>query len=139
MAMRRMSRRCIPFTPFEGRLEDSIVALVSNAGVYHRGQEPFNLEGDTTLRIIPGDARAEDLSIAHAHYDHSDADKDINCVFPIDRLKELAGKGIIRGLAERHIGLGWSLDLKTIYEETAPQVGDLIERSDADLVLLTGG
>ncbi|MBI3988979.1 MAG: hypothetical protein HY347_05120 [candidate division NC10 bacterium] len=137
--MSKMSRKCVPFTPFEGRLEDSMVALVSNAGIYGRGQEPFDLAGDTNLRIIPGDARAEDLSIAHAHYDHSDADLDINCVFPIDRLRELAEDGAVKGLADRHIGLGWSLDLKEIYEGTAPKVADLIERSDADLVLLTGG
>ena len=137
--MSKMSRRCVPFTPFEGRLEDSIVALVSNAGIYGKGQEPFDLEGDTSIRIIPGDAQAEELSIAHAHYDHSDADKDINCVFPVDPLRELAKEGGVKGLAERHIGLGWSLNLKEIYEVTAPKVADLIERSDADLVLLTGG
>jgi hypothetical protein len=28
--------------------------------------------------------------VTHGHYDHRHADTDINCVFPIERLRELA-------------------------------------------------
>jgi len=134
-----MSRRCVPFTPFEGTLSESMVALVSNAGVHLKSQEPFSPEGDNSLRVVPGDVKGSELMITHSHYDHADADRDINCVFPIDRLRELRQEGLIGGLGDKHVGFGYSLNLKETYEVTAPQVADAIERSKADLVVLTAG
>lgn len=134
-----MSRRCVPFTPLEGKLSESMVALVSNAGVHLKSQEPFNPEGDNSLRILPGEVVGGELMVTHGHYDHADADLDINCIFPIDRLREFQHEGLIGGLGDKHVGLGYSLNLKETYEVTAPQVADLIERSKADLVVLTAG
>src|SRR5262245_27975332 len=85
-----LSRYCIPFTPFRGKLEESTVALVSTAGVYHKNDPPFDVEGDISFRVISGEASGEDLAYADTHYDHSCVDQDINCVFPIDRIAELA-------------------------------------------------
>ncbi len=134
-----MSRRCVPFTPFDGQLSESMVALVSNAGVHLKSQEPFNPEGDNSLRILPGEVAGTELMVTHGHYDRADADRDINCIFPMDRLRELQQEGLIGGLGDKHIGLGYSLNLKETYEVTAPQVADLVERSKADLVVLTAG
>ena len=134
-----MSRRCVPFTPFEGTLSESMVALVSNAGVHLKSQEPFSPEGDNSLRVVPGDVKGAELMVTHSHYDHADADRDINCVFPIDRLREFRQEGLIGGLGDKHIGFGYNLNLKETYEVTAPQVADVIERSKADLVVLTAG
>jgi len=134
-----MSRRCVPFTPFDAKLSESMVALVSKAGVHLKDQELFKLDGDNTIRVLPGDVTSADLMVTDGHYDHADADRDINCIFPIDRLRELHRDGLIGGLGDKHIGLGYSLNLKETYEVTAPQVADLIERSKADLVVLTAG
>ncbi len=134
-----MSRRCVPFTPFEGKLSESVVALVSKAGVHLKSQEPFNLEGDNSLRVFPGDVVGSDMVITDSHYDHAEADRDINCIFPIDRLRELLQEGVIGGVGDKHVGLGYSVNLKETYEVTAPQVADAVERSKADLVLLTAG
>ena len=38
------------------------------------------------------------FQIHDAYYDHRDADQDINCQFPIDRLRELAHSGDIGSL-----------------------------------------
>src|SRR4051794_6973582 len=97
-----MSRYCIPITPFRGRLEDAIVMLVSTAGVYHRDDPPFDVDGDASYRSIPGDATTSDLRVADAHYDHRCIDEDINCVFPNDRLGELAAEQRIRGGSDKH-------------------------------------
>ncbi|MEK6568911.1 MAG: glycine/sarcosine/betaine reductase selenoprotein B family protein [candidate division NC10 bacterium] len=134
-----MSRRCVPFTPFEGKLSGSMVALVSNAGVHLKSQEPFSPEGDNSLRVVPGDVKGAELMVTHSHYDHADADRDIDCVFPIDRLREFRQEGLIGGLGDKHVGFGYSLNLKETYEVTAPQVADAIERSKANLVVLTAG
>ena len=135
-----MSRRCIPYTPRARELQNSVFALVSTAGVHLRDQEPFDVEGDNSWHVLPGDVRAGQLMVTHEHYDHRDADQDINCVFPIDRLRELAQAGVIGGVAEKHLGfMGYSQKLRDLYERSAPEMAKIIERSKADAVLLTAG
>lgn len=135
-----MSKRCIPYTPRFRALNESVFALVSTAGVHLRDQEPYNVEGDNSWRLIPGDVQADQLMVTHAHYDHTDADQDINCVFPIDRLRELAADGIIGGVSDRHLGfMGYTQQLRDLYERAAPEVAKIIVRSKADAVLLTAG
>ncbi len=139
-----ISRKCVPFTPFEGDLSRATVALVTSAGVHRKDQEPFNIAddlGDLTFRIIEPDVSASELMVTHHHYDHSDADRDINVVFPIDPLRELVQEGVVGGLAREHIGfMGYSMRLKQMYEETAPRIAEEIDRrSRADVVVLTGG
>ena len=135
-----MSKRCIPYMPRTRELNQSVFALVSTAGVHLRDQEPYNIEGDNTWRVLPEDVQAGQLMVTHDHYDHHDADQDINCVFPIDRMRELAAEGIIGGVANKHLGfMGYSQRLREIYEQVAPEMAKLILRSNADAVLMTAG
>ena len=138
------SRKCVPFTPFDGELAKSTVALVTAGGVHLKNQEPFNIAdelGDLTYRIIPEDVVTAQLQVTHHHYDHSDADEDINVVFPIDVLRDLQAEGFIRGIARKHIGyMGFTMQLKAMYEGTAREIANEIDKgSRADLVVLTGG
>jgi D-proline reductase (dithiol) PrdB len=138
------SRKCVPFTPFDGELAKSTVALVTAGGVHLKDQDAFNIAdelGDLTYRIIPEDVNAADLMVTHHHYDHSDADKDINVVFPIDALRDLQQQGFIRGIARKHVGyMGYTMQLKAMYEGTAREIANEIDKgSRADVVVLTGG
>jgi D-proline reductase (dithiol) PrdB len=142
--MAQIARRCIPFTPFDGDLARAKVALVTAGGVHRRDQAPFNIAdelGDMTFRIVDGDTPTSELMVTHHHYDHRDADRDVNVVFPLDVLRDLAAEGAIGGVAAVHIGyLGYTMQLRRMYEETAPAIADEIDkRSLADVVLLTGG
>jgi D-proline reductase (dithiol) PrdB len=135
-----MSRRCIPYTPRRRELREMTIALVTTAGVHLREQEPFDLDGDNSWRLISGDAASADLRVAHEHYDHRHADADINCVFPLDRLRELARDGVIGGAGDKHLGfMGYTQRLRDLYERAAPEMAKVIERSQADAVLLTAG
>ena len=139
-----LSRKCVPFTPFDGDLSKATVSLVTAAGVHLRDQEPFNIAdelGDLGYRVIPEDVESEQLMVTHHHYDHRDADKDINVVFPIDALRELQADGLIKGIAKKHIGyMGYTMQLKAMYEGTAREIANEIDKgSRADLVVLTGG
>lgn len=68
------------------------------------------------------------------------ADSDINCVFPIDLLRDLAAEGIIAGVGEKHLGfMGFTQHLRDLYERDAPAMAKVTERSRADAVLLTAG
>jgi D-proline reductase (dithiol) PrdB len=139
-----ISRKCVPFTPFSGELSKVMVSIVTAGGVHLRTQEPFNIAdelGDLSYRIIPGTVDSADLMVTHHHYDHGDADKDINVVFPIDVLRELEAEGFIRGVARKHIGyMGYTMQLKAMYEGTAREIANEIDKgSQADVVVLTGG
>jgi D-proline reductase (dithiol) PrdB len=135
-----LARRAIPYTPFDRPLSETTVALVSTAGVYLKSQQPFDVLGDGSYRIIPSDSDVSDLTIAHEHYDHSEADRDVNTVFPIERLREMVADGTLKGLNPEFFGMmGYTLKLKQVLDETAPEIAKKIERSSTDLVLLTGG
>ncbi|HVA38080.1 MAG TPA: glycine/sarcosine/betaine reductase selenoprotein B family protein [Candidatus Dormibacteraeota bacterium] len=135
-----LSRRAIPYTPFTKDLSETTIALVSTAGVHLKSQEPYDLKGDTSFREIPADVVTSDLTVTHEHYDISHALADINCVFPIDRLRELHRDGVIGGIAPVHYGMmGYTLQMKPVLEQTAPEIARRIERSPTDAVLLTGG
>jgi D-proline reductase (dithiol) PrdB len=142
--MSTLSRKCVPFTPFDRTLDKSTVALVTAGGVHLKEQEPFNIAdelGDLTYRVIPPDVASADLKVTHHHYDHTDADADINVVFPLDVLNDLVAEGFIGGVANKHIGyMGYTMQLKAMYEGTAPEIANQIDKgSRADIVVLTGG
>jgi len=139
--MLSIARRCVPFTPFEKDLSTATVTLVSATGVYLSDQEPFPTEdpGDTTYRVIPSDAEASSLRIAHHHYDHSEADADPNIVFPIDSLRELVADGVIGALNDVHFSYGFTTKLRELYATTFEEIADKVERSKTKLVVLTAG
>lgn len=139
-----ISRKCVPFTPFDGVLAKSTIAIVTAGGVHLKDQEPFNIAdelGDLTYRVIPPDVDSSRLMVTHHHYDHTDADADINVVFPLDVLRDLEAEGFIGGIAKKHVGyMGYTMQLKAMYEGTAPEIANEIDRgSRADVVILTGG
>src|SRR5204863_7724333 len=111
-----ISRKCVPFTPFERELSKSTIAIVTAGGVHLKDQEPFNIAdelGDLTYREILPDVDSSQLMVTHHHYDHTDADQDINVVFPIDVLLYLEGDGLIGRSAIKHLGyVGYRMQLK---------------------------
>ncbi len=135
-----MSRRCIPYTPRSKDLHETTFALISTARVHLRDQQPYDVEGDNSWRVLPGDLKSDDLMVTHTHYATRDASKDVNCVFPIDRLRELANAGIIGGVGDKHLGfMGYTQQLCDLYERVAPEMAKIISRSKAGAVLVTAG
>ncbi|MFQ5601227.1 MAG: glycine/sarcosine/betaine reductase selenoprotein B family protein, partial [Candidatus Krumholzibacteriia bacterium] len=139
--MGEMSRRSIPYTPFGRDLGSTVVAIASATGVHLRSQEAFSTEdpGEISHRVVPGDADVGELVISHHHYDHTDADRDPNIVFPLATLQELVAEGVIAGVAEKHYTYGFTTRLRELYEETFPHIVREIERSKTDAVVLTAG
>ena len=134
-----ISRYCVPFTPFGKKLEESLICLVTTAGVRAKSDAPFNVEGDNGFRKIDGSATAADLAVDDTHFDHGCIDKDVNCVFPIDRLAALAREGRIAGTTAEHFSMGFSQALRELRETTIPQIARAVSAARPDAVLLTGG
>ncbi|HKI51690.1 MAG TPA: glycine/sarcosine/betaine reductase selenoprotein B family protein [Geothermobacteraceae bacterium] len=135
----------IPWTPVAWPLAECRVALVTTAGVHHPGQPPFDMhdpDGDPSYRVLDGATILGDYRITHDYYDHRDADRDLNVVFPLQRLRELVAEGIVGGLARRHYSLMGHIvgrHLPTLLQESAPQIARALCDQRVDIVLLTPG
>lgn len=135
----------IPWTPVGKPLHLSKISLITTAGVHHKNQVPFNMRdihGDPSFREIDGTRQAGDLMITHDYYDHTDADRDINIVFPIERLREFEKEGIIGQLADTHYGFMGHIrgpHIETLTRKSSPEVARRLKVAGVDAVLLTPG
>lgn len=128
------------WTPVTKPLKEMRVALATAAGVHLKSDKRFNFAGDFTFRVIPGDTKAEDMMVSHGGYDNGDVNKDINCMFPLDRLRELAAEGYIASVAPEHFGfMGGGGDQQKFTEETGPEIARKLKEEGVDAVLLTAG
>jgi D-proline reductase (dithiol) PrdB len=85
------------------RPSEQRVALVSTAGLHRRNDRPFTgRDGD--YRVIPGKVSTNDLIMSHisTNFDRTGFQQDWNVVFPLERLQELALKGMIGSVADFH-------------------------------------
>ncbi len=129
-----------PWTPFEKPLSEARLALLSSAGIFREDQPPFDpwAVNDLSFREIPVDTPPEKLKLHHNYFDHRDALKDINCVFPAQRLSELAREGTIGSLAPVAVTLGMGRLYKrtALQQETVPKIVECLRGQGADAVLL---
>jgi D-proline reductase (dithiol) PrdB len=119
------------------------VSLFTTGGVHLKSDKPFDIEdphGDWTFREIPTDINTSDLTITHSHYSHVDADRDVNCMFPLDRLRELCDQGVIGGVASKaYTIMGFNPNPDNLMEKTAPALAQRYRDNSVDLVFLTCG
>ena len=130
----------IPWTTYNGQPSNQTFALATSGGLYLKAsQPPFDTEsihGDTSFREIPKTVRQQEIGIAHAHYDHSLAEQDINIVFPIERLIELENEGIIGKLADTHYSFSYVNDAVSLVQETVPKFISHIKAAGIDVLFL---
>lgn len=135
--------REIPWTPVRKPATASVIALVTTAGVHLKSQERFDMDdpdGDPSFRAIPTAAARADLTITHKYYDHSAADRDINVVLPLDRMTEFVAERRIGGIGPYAYGFMGHIDgphLRTLMEQTAPEVARRLRADRADAAILT--
>jgi D-proline reductase (dithiol) PrdB len=133
----------VPWAPMRKPVRDTVVALVTTAGVHLRADPAFDMTdpaGDPGFRVIPVDAPRADVTITHKYYDHSAADRDLNVVLPVDRLRELAAAGLVGGVAARVYSFMGHVDgahVRTLMETTAPEVARRLRADGAEAVVLT--
>ncbi len=128
------------WAPVKKELKDMVVALATAAGVHLKSDKSFNLAGDFSFREIPGDADVNDMMVSHGGYDNGDVNKDINCMFPIDRIRELKEEGFIKDIAPVHFGfMGGGGDQQKFMNETGPEIARRLKEEGVDAVLLTAG
>lgn len=115
------------------------VALISTAGLHRREDRPFAAgAGATEYRVIPGDTPAGDLVMSHVsvNFDRSGFRRDLNVVFPIDRLRELAEVGEIGSVAAFHYSFMGATFPPTRFEPKARELAGLLHRDGVDAAVL---
>ena len=128
------------FTPVKKELKEMRVALATAAGVHLKSDKRFNLAGDTTYREVPDTSKVEDLMVSHGGYDNADANRDINSMFPLDRLHELAAEGFIKESAPVHYAfMGGGGDQDAFHDVTGPEIAQKLVEEEVDAVILTAG
>lgn len=122
------------------QLKESRIAIVTTAGVHVHDDAPFNVRsrtGDSSYREIPAESPMGRLCLSHPGYDTMRAIKDINCVFPLERLRELAADGIIGSQNHRHFSfMGYIPIPDQLLNETGPEVARKLVDDGVNLVLL---
>jgi D-proline reductase (dithiol) PrdB len=130
----------IPWTPYSGKPSEQTITLVTSGGLYLKeSQAPFNttsIHGDPSFREIPKTARQEDFGIAHAHYDHSLAEQDINVIFPLQRLIELERENVIGKVAETHYSFSYVNDVVSLVTVSVPKLLRKLKTAEVDILLL---
>jgi D-proline reductase (dithiol) PrdB len=131
------------WAPLSKPLSECVIAVVSSAGIHTHEQAPFDLIdplGDPSIRMIPGDIDTADLHASHAHVDTGPANEDMNCVFPLDRLREFADAGRIRGLSPTHYGImGFCPPVERMRDEVGPAIAQRMHDESVDAALLVAG
>ena len=123
-----------PWTPLAKPLRECRLALLTSGGFYLDGQPPFE-DNDVSYRLIPKDTRPEDLRIFHHGYRDDDPDRDPNCVFPLDRLRELEAAGVIGERASHAVSFVMTYSARRDLEERAPRIVAELRAMEVDAAL----
>jgi D-proline reductase (dithiol) PrdB len=129
-----------PLTVLSRALPMLNLALISSAGGYIEGMEPFDIssrDGDLTYREIPVEVEASDMRYAAKGYDPAAVIEDRNAQVPIDRLREYEGNAVIGGLNQAW----WSVsshipNAARVASELTPALAARLHRYEVHAALL---
>ncbi len=119
-------------------LSEATVAIVTSAALHSPDDHGFEA-GDTSYRTISREQRNLVLGHWSPNFDRTGVALDLNVVFPIERLEELAAEGVIGDVAPTHYSFAGNQpdDVGTLRYDTGPTVGRALRDDGVDVVLLT--
>ncbi len=129
-----------PFTPVRRALPMLNLALITSAGAYIDGMQPFDLndrDGDLNFLEIPVEVEAADLRYSAKGYDPKAVLEDRNVQIPIDRLSEYEENAVIGRLNN----VWWSMsshipNAVRVAAEIAPRISERLHRYEIQAALL---
>jgi D-proline reductase (dithiol) PrdB len=123
-------------------LSSARLALVTTAGFYLPGQQPFDESlrgGDWSFRVLPTETPVEELLVSQKSeaFDPSGLRKDKNLAFPLERFKELQREGIVGPLSGRHLSFMGSITAPgRLLGDSGPQAARVFTEDGVDAVFL---
>ena len=129
----------VPMATLKKPLSQCRLGFVSTSGVQLKGSLPFDVVhpiGDYSFRRVPSSTPVGQLEIHQIKYPTDGANRDINVVYPIERLRELAERGIVGSLTENFLSfIGYNMDARHLEKTLAEDIADAFEEEQADIVL----
>ena len=129
----------VPMAHLEKPLSECRLGFVSTSGVQLKGSMPFDVVhpiGDYTFRKVPSGTHPDQLEIHQLKYPTSGANRDLNVVYPIQRLQELGSLGVVGQLTDHFISfIGYNMDPQHLQSTLAENIADAFEEEKADVVL----
>jgi len=129
-----------PFTPAHRALSMVNLALISSAGAYIDGTDPFDVKspgGDFTFREIPTGIDPADLRFSARGYDPVYVSQDSNVEIPLQRLFEFEANRIIGQLNSVFWSFcGFIPDAGRLAEEMLPKLVERLQRYEVQNALL---
>jgi D-proline reductase (dithiol) PrdB len=129
-----------PITPLRESLNNCKLALLTTGGIHLKTDTPFDtkyLEGDCSYRVLPNDIKHQDIMVTHESYDHKFINTDLNCVFPIDRMREYVSERKIGSLSEEHYSFMGHIYVTGPLVENAKMIGKRLKALGVDIAFLT--
>lgn len=130
----------VPLATLRKPVSQSRLAFISTAGVQPKGTSPFDVVhpvGDYSFRRVPSIAEPADLEIHQLKYPTSGANRDLNVIFPIERLQELAAEGVVGSLTPSLFSfIGYNMDPGLLERTLAEDLAEAVADEHADLALL---
>lgn len=113
------------------------VAIVTSAALHRREEPPFPA-GSGEFRELPAAVPAVDFVMSHVsiNYDRAGYQRDLNVIYPVDRMRELASEGVIAAAADTNFAVMGSTDPK-LMSETVDALMARFERDRIDAVLFS--
>jgi D-proline reductase (dithiol) PrdB len=130
----------VPLAPLTKPLAECRLTFVSSAGVQPKGTMPFDVVhpvGDFSFRRVPSASTPADLEIHQIKYPTHGALRDLNVIFPIERLQELSSDGVIGGLTPYFFSfIGYNMDPPRFKATLAEDLAGAVSAEGADICLL---
>jgi D-proline reductase (dithiol) PrdB len=123
-----------PFVP-PRPLNKRRLAIISTAGLQHLGEKPFPFGAMSYRVILRGDERPIVSSHTSTNFDRAGMQEDLNVVFPLDRLDEMAVEGVLGSVADFHYSFMGATPPEML-EKNARKLAPLLKDDGVDTVLL---
>jgi D-proline reductase (dithiol) PrdB len=115
-------------------LAERRIALISSAGLQRKGDRPFSWAA-RDYRAIGRTEREIVMSHISVDYDRTGFQQDLNTIFPLDRLDELARDGVIGSVAETHYSFMGATDPLEM-EPSVKKLSKELQNDKVDTLLL---
>lgn len=130
----------VPLARLKKPLSECRLTYVSTSGVQPKRSLPFDTVhpvGDYSYRRVPSNSSPADLEIHQLKYPTVGAKKDLNVIFPLERLQEIAGEGLLGELAPDFFSfIGYNMDAERLERTLAEDIADAVEAQGLDIALL---
>lgn len=131
----------VPLARLRKPLSESRLSFVSTAGVQPKGSLPFDTVhpvGDYTFRRVPSNSHPSELEIHQLKYPTVGAVRDLNVIFPIERLQEFVVEGIVGGLTQNFFSfIGYNMDAERFERTLAEDIAEAVAAERADAALMS--